>query len=431
MIERVLEGGIPEGSALLIAGEPGTGKTILATTIAREEVEKGKKCLYISFNEKAEDFNRNMKKIGYTFDESKFKFLFLPTVSENKFLLNVIYEKVIEEKPDIIIIDSINALTLSFPRDRVRSFIHTSLYNFVKSNRSKLILIAEKPIGEEVICHGVEEFVVDGLILLKLIPENEHVRRMMYILKMRGMKIKRPGYEFDITDRGLVFFEVPELIAVDRGWTEKIETGLSKLDEITNGGFYRGSTLAVVGETGTGKTTLCIQMCYENAKKGRNSLYISFEEGKVGLLKAMEGFGMNYDDVSERLEIVSIIPEAKSPVSTYADIQSMLEKYNSDIVVIDSLSTLRENMNARELTKIIRYLQLSAIKKSFLLVITVDEMERYINTLADSIIKLEKRFEDGKIVRELVIVKERASRHSECVWRFGITERGVELYDRS
>ncbi len=429
MIERVLEGGIPEGTALLIAGEPGTGKTILATTIAKEEVEKGKKCLYISFNEKAEDFNRNMKKIGYTFDESRFKFLSLPTVSESKILLDVIYDKVIEEKPDIVIIDSVNALTSSYSKEKVRSFIHTSLYNFIKSNGSKLILIAEKPIGEDVVCHGVEEFVVDGLILLKLIPENEHVRRVMYVLKMRGMKIRRPGYEFDITDRGLVFFEVPELVAVERGWREKIKTGLSKLDEITNGGFYRGSTLAVVGETGTGKTTLCVQMCYENAKKGRNSLYISFEEGKVGILKAMEGFGMNYDEVSERFEIVSMIPEAKSPVSTYADIQSMLERCNSDIVVIDSLSTLRENMNARELIKIIRYLQLSAVKKSFLLVITLDEMERYINTLADSIIKLGRRCKDGKIVRELEIVKERASKHSECVWRYGITERGVEIYD--
>ena len=46
---------------------------------------------------------------------------------------------------------------------------------------------------------------------------------------------------------------------------KKVTTGIEKLDKITNGGFYKGSITAVIGNTGTGKTTFGIHLYYAKA----------------------------------------------------------------------------------------------------------------------------------------------------------------------
>ena len=58
-------GGIPKGNSVLIAGGPGTGKSILCRQICFNLVSKGKKCMYVSFEESQERIAKSMENFGW------------------------------------------------------------------------------------------------------------------------------------------------------------------------------------------------------------------------------------------------------------------------------------------------------------------------------------------------------------------------------
>lgn len=360
--DRVLGGDFPEGSMILIAGEPGTGKTIFVSSIVNEKLSEGKKVLFISFNETERDYFKFMKSIGLELDRENFRFMELFTAGEEvaKTQLGFIYEEIQNFQPQVIVIDSITSLLSSFGKKEVRSFLHTSLGKFVKRVGATAFLIAEKPFESQGIGYGVEEFVVDGLIILRYEKEGEHYRRVMEIPKMRGRKIRKPAYEYAITDEGLIFFDIPELERESQQTTfERVTSGIEKLDELVGGGFYRDSITLIIGNTGTGKTTLGLHFTYRNAEEGRKALFVSFEESEEAILRAMKNYGMDYEKVRENLRILSCVPEAQSPVSYFADLLNIIQNFGIEVVFIDSLTALRENVSDVELSKLVRYLQLT------------------------------------------------------------------------
>jgi len=60
---------------------------------------------------------------------------------------------------------------------------------------------------------------------------------------------------------------------------ERIETGCEPLDKLLNGGVERGIISNFYGESGSGKTNVCIQVAAEVAKNGGNVAYIDTEAG--------------------------------------------------------------------------------------------------------------------------------------------------------
>jgi len=63
--DKMVSGGFERESINLIAGGSGSGKSIFALQFLMEGVKKGEKVLYITFEEKKEEFYENMKKIGW------------------------------------------------------------------------------------------------------------------------------------------------------------------------------------------------------------------------------------------------------------------------------------------------------------------------------------------------------------------------------
>jgi circadian clock protein KaiC len=435
--EKIIGGDFPEGSMILIAGEPGTGKTIFVSSLVNEKLSEGKKILFVSFNETEKEYFELMKNIGLKFDKENFKYIELFTAGKEvaKAQLGFIYEEIEDFHPDIIVIDSITSLLSVFGRENVRSFLHTSLGKFVKKVGATAFLIAEKPLESRGLGYGIEEFVVDGIIILKYEKHGEHYRRVMEIPKMRGRKIRKPSYEYAITDKGFVFFDIPELERTYREITfERVTTGIEKFDELVGGGFYRDSITLVIGNTGAGKTTFGIHFTYRNAENGKRALFVSFEENENAILRAMKSYGMDYESVKENLRIVSWIPEAQSPISYFVDLLEIIDKFKAEVIFIDSLSALKERMNDVELSKLMRYLQLMIKKNNITMVMTMNldgELSRIpqtgVSTLSDNLILLWNEFEDGEIIRRLIVLKTRGSDHSRRIHRYEITKKGIVL----
>ncbi len=63
-MDELLGGGYYRGSALLISGEAGTGKTTLACQLAAAAAAAGNRCSYVSFEESPHQLMRNARSVG-------------------------------------------------------------------------------------------------------------------------------------------------------------------------------------------------------------------------------------------------------------------------------------------------------------------------------------------------------------------------------
>ncbi|MBS7031969.1 MAG: DNA repair protein RadA [Clostridium sp.] len=100
-LDRVLGGGIVAGSLVLVGGDPGIGKSTLLLQMCRLLSEKEKKVLYISGEESLQQIKMRAQRIG-NFSDS------LQLLCETN--LGDIEEAIAREKPEIVIIDSIQTM---------------------------------------------------------------------------------------------------------------------------------------------------------------------------------------------------------------------------------------------------------------------------------------------------------------------------------
>lgn len=98
--DRVLGGGIVIGSLVLISGDPGIGKSTILLQIC-QHLGQSKKVLYVSGEESANQIKLRANRLGVTTDN----LYILPQTN-----VATIVECIKEEKPDIVIIDSIQTM---------------------------------------------------------------------------------------------------------------------------------------------------------------------------------------------------------------------------------------------------------------------------------------------------------------------------------
>ena len=121
-LDGLVEGGFPKGSFILLAGSPGSGKTIASAQFlyhgARKAKENG---IYISFGERKRVFFNNMERFGFDFKKlekkGKFKFLDMMTPRNEEISvdsLNAALEQVLIIRARRLVIDSFSALSLAY-----------------------------------------------------------------------------------------------------------------------------------------------------------------------------------------------------------------------------------------------------------------------------------------------------------------------------
>lgn len=100
-LDRVLGGGIVPGSLVLVGGDPGIGKSTLLLQMCRLLANGGRKVLYISGEESLQQIKMRAQRIG-EFSDS------LRLLCETR--LSDIEDQIAKEKPEIVIIDSIQTM---------------------------------------------------------------------------------------------------------------------------------------------------------------------------------------------------------------------------------------------------------------------------------------------------------------------------------
>lgn len=260
-LDEVISGGFPRGGLVIVAGNPGTGKTIFsACFLYNGAVNYGEKGIYVSFAESRETFFENMRTLGLDFErlekENKFRFIDMLTVKEDA--VSAVLETLLKEASEVgakrLVIDSFSSMAQAFKETHeVRITLHTILGKVTRLLGCTTILIVEIPYGENKIGLGIEEFVADGIIHLKRSEsEGGRIFREMEILKMRGAPIRESHSLFTLKDgfKVLPQFRVKEVAKPSRfeprpDTDEYFSTGSQNLDEMLGGGYQKGSTVLV------------------------------------------------------------------------------------------------------------------------------------------------------------------------------------------
>ncbi len=252
-LDSAIEGGFPEGSLLLLAGAPGTGKTVFGMKfLLYGTICCGEPGVLVSFSEGKEALIENtISHLKCKVNDFKdIEILDFVAVKEKglESVMEMIIRSVDTREAKRLVIDSFTAMTTGLEEKVDARILAHVLGKLVKQTKCTTILITEIPIGTKKIGMGIEEFVADGVIILSKKVQNNRVMREMDILKLRGTKMERPRYLFTLKDGFQVFpkftFQMPELKKEFKprpDTTTHFSSGSEDLDGLLDGGWRRGS----------------------------------------------------------------------------------------------------------------------------------------------------------------------------------------------
>ena len=125
---------------------------------------------------------------------------------------------------------------------------------------------------------------------------------------------------------------------------DRVNVGIEGLDEMILGGVPKRSLMVAIGAAGTGKTTFGLQFLTESLENDGRAIYITLEESREAILSTAEEKGWPFREWRDegRLAIVAMDPieMANSLASIRSDISRLVEEFDADRLVLDSVSLL-------------------------------------------------------------------------------------------
>ncbi|MEO3993763.1 MAG: ATPase domain-containing protein [Desulfurococcaceae archaeon TW002] len=218
MLDNILGKILNFGALILIAGNPGAGKTLLASTICYANASNGIPCLYVSQQETKEVFFRHMKDFNMDFNELEsrdlFKYYRVPIIIDPELINTLINElSTYSSKYKVLVIDSFTSLSAMIEENsKTRALLQNFFYNLAKLEKTLVVLVAEIPIGKESLNLGGIEFVSDVVLLLRQHVVRGLITRFIEVRKAREAPLSIGEIPFKIVDGvGIRSFIPPQL----------------------------------------------------------------------------------------------------------------------------------------------------------------------------------------------------------------------------
>ncbi|MBA2304714.1 MAG: hypothetical protein H0W08_19065 [Acidobacteria bacterium] len=126
----------------------------------------------------------------------------------------------------------------------------------------------------------------------------------------------------------------------------RVSTGIPGLDEITNGGYFLGSTTVVAGISGVGKSVMACMYVAEGMRRGERSLMLSLDEQVPQIMRNAKTIGIDLQaGIDQGLVRLHYDPPQEIEVDRhFHDIERIVEEFRPTRVVFDSISTYGSNL---------------------------------------------------------------------------------------
>ena len=236
--DKLVQGGFPEGFVVLVAGTPGTGKTLFGMEFLYNGASQFKeKSMLITFEQSLDDVRHQASCIGMDLVSLEKKgILNLMHIPINELDHNTL-EKIKKEVTKLgvkrLVVDSISTLSINAPiYDPVKEIalkdimnykaffsppimgdfvVNRFIYSFIDSLRRMdctTILISEaSEKGEYISRDTISEFIADGVLSITFESMGGAFARSLIVRKMRGTKNDDDIHPLEISENGLVVHE--------------------------------------------------------------------------------------------------------------------------------------------------------------------------------------------------------------------------------
>src|SRR5471032_3144477 len=313
-LDDILNGGFPAHSVYLIQGLAGSGKTTLACQIGFHHARDGKKVLILTLI--AETHNKMLTHLSNFsfFDETLvgeriiFFSAYLDVLRGGlRELLKAIAAILSEHGPDLMIIDGFRTVREAKPSDMALSEFMLSLNSLASTMACTTFLLSptEGNVADS------ENTLVDGLIELNQYEQGMQLVREIKVFKIRGARHMLGRHVFEVTPDGVVVY--PRIEAVSTlsnhacgASTTQASFGIEGWDKLTKGGVLRGSTTALLGNPGVGKTLMGLHFIHQGLRNGEPCMIVGFYESPSRLVAKARSVGIELAPYLESASCASI-----------------------------------------------------------------------------------------------------------------------------
>ncbi len=452
-LDEVLAGGLPGERVHLLEGDPGTGKTTLALQFLLEGAARGEACLYVALSETADELAAVATSHGWTLDgihvyeltpsegmlhpDEQYT-LFHPSDVELSDTIKSVVDQVSTLNPTRVVIDSLSEMRLLAAEPlRYRRQI-LALKQFFVGRGATVLLIDDRSahrsdLQVQSISHGV-------LRLEQRIAEYGAERRRLQVVKLRGVKFKGGYHDFRIERGGVKVF--PRVVAADHRMRPKVRTissGIGELDALLGGGLASGTTTAIIGPAGIGKTVLATQYAVALAAQGLRSALYLFDERINTFIHRSRQMRHDFGDFVEK-DLISVqqLDPAQITAGEFATaIRRCVEQNEVRLVLIDSLNGYLSAMQDEAAVLVQLHELLTFLNEHGVATIIIVAQHGVLGAgiaapldvsyLADTLLLMRFFEADGSVRRAISVVKKRTGAHERTIREFQITGSGPRL----
>lgn len=203
-LDDLVEGGFPDGGAIVLTGGPGVGKTTFCSQFLWEGVSNNENCLYLSTEEDPEQIKIEAKRFGWDFDEQS-NYIDIQYLDPDEDLQDQIENLIETEDFERIVLDSISTVGMQWETEgKIRKNANKILEELRGLDTTVLITaeLADDKSGM-LSRYGVAEFIAEGVIKLDAKAMGTGLERTLTLLKMRATDIDGGIKDLDFTDKGI------------------------------------------------------------------------------------------------------------------------------------------------------------------------------------------------------------------------------------
>jgi circadian clock protein KaiC len=454
-LDDITYGGLPAGRPTLVAGGPGSGKTLLGISFLAEGAQRfNEPGVLLTFEEKADELATDVRSLGYDLDR---------LCEEKKLIIDYVHvdRSEIEETGEYdleglfvrlehaiqqigarrVMLDTIETLFGGLRDTGILRAELRRLFRWLRDRRMTAIVTAER--GENQFTRqGLEEYITDAVISLDHRVEDQISTRRIRIVKYRGSTHGTNEYPFLIGRDGINVLPVTSLMLEHEAPRERISTGLPTLDQMLGGqGYYRASTVLLTGTAGTGKTTLAAHFVDAACARGEKCLFFLFEESPLQMLRNMASAGIDLKRWVDKglLRFNAARPNRHGLETHLVEMHHAVEQFAPDVVIVDPVTNLMvvgSHADVRTmLTRLIDFLKTRGVTALFSSLTTSGEAgettEVLISSLMDSWIRVAIDTVGDQRTRSVYVLKSRGMPHSDEVRHFRFGHKGIEILPSS
>lgn len=452
-LDEITGGGLPQGRPTLVCGGTGCGKTLLSMEfLIRGATQFDEPGVFMSFEEKSEELAKNFASLGFDLND---------LVARGKLLLDYVHvdKSEIEETGEYdleglfirlgyaidsigakrVVLDTIETLFSGLANESILRAELRRLFRFLKDKGVTAIVTGEQ--GERTLTrYGLEEYVADCVIFLNHSVSQQIATRRLRIIKYRGSNHGTNEYPFLIDEEGFSVMPVSSMGLDHPASSERVSTGVSRLDRMLGGrGYYRGSSILVSGTSGAGKSSLAAHFVDAACRRGERCLYFAFEESQNQIIRNMRSIGIDLEQWVKKglLTFQNNRPTLYGLEMHLVAMHKAIEGTKPSVVVIDPISNLMTAASEAEvksmLSRLIDYLKMNQVTALCTDLTTaggsLEKTDIGISSLVDTWLLLHNLEANGERNRGLYILKSRGMEHSNQIREFILGDDGIQLRD--